>query len=69
MRLEQTVNARQIRFIVEDLDAGVRFYSAMFASAPAERKPGSAKWTLGRFGASVTVLARRPSRGLTGASR
>lgn len=63
------MNPRHMRFVVHDLDAGVRFYSAMFASAPAERKPGYAKWTLGRFGASVTVLARRPSPELTDAWR
>jgi hypothetical protein len=66
MRLEQTMTPLPMRFIVHDLDAGVRFYSAMFASAPDERKPSYAKWTLGRFGASVTVLAPRRSRGLAG---
>lgn len=55
-----------LRFVVRDLDAGIRFYSAMFARAPAELKPGCARWIIGRFGASVTVLARRPPRGLTG---
>ena len=54
------MNARHVNFAVDDLAAGIRFYSAMFASAPAVLKPDCAKWTLDASRVSVTIS--RPTR-------
>jgi hypothetical protein len=51
------MNHRQINFAVYDLVAGIRFYSAMFASEPAERKPDYAKWMIDDPRVSFTILA------------
>lgn len=56
------MNARHVNFAVDDLAAGIRFYSAMFASAPAVLKPDCAKWTLDAPRVSVTIFTSGTSR-------
>jgi hypothetical protein len=51
------MNPLEINFAVYDLVAGVRFYSAMFASEPAERKSDYAKWMIDDPNVSFTVFA------------
>jgi hypothetical protein len=46
-----------MNFPVYDLAAGVRFYSEMFASEPAELKPDYAKWMIDYPRVSFTILA------------
>jgi len=56
------MNARQVNFAVDDLAAGIRFYSAMFASAPAVLKPDCAKWTLNAPRVNLTIFVRDDTR-------
>ena len=56
------MNARHVNFPVDDLAAAIRFYSAMFASAPAVLKPDCAKWTLNAPRVSFTIFTSRASR-------
>jgi hypothetical protein len=46
-----------MNFAVYDLVAGIRFYSAMFASEPAELKPDYAKWMIDDPRVSFTIFA------------
>jgi hypothetical protein len=55
-REESRMNARPVNFAVDDLAAGIRFYSAMFASAPSVLKPDCAKWTLDAPRVSFTLF-------------
>jgi len=50
------MNPVQVNFAVHDLAAGVRFYSAMFASGPAVLKPDCAKWMLNDPRVSFTIF-------------
>ena len=59
------MNPLQVNFAVHDLAAGVRFYSAMFASAPAVLKPDCAKWVLNDPRVSFTIVAPGAARGET----
>lgn len=56
------MNARQVNFPVHDLAAAIRFYSAMFASAPAVLKPDCAKWTFDEPRVSFTIFTSDASR-------
>jgi hypothetical protein len=56
------MNPLQVNFAVDDLAAGIRFYSAMFASAPAMLKPDCAKWTLNAPSVSFTIFISETSR-------
>lgn len=56
------MNARQVNFPVHDLAAAIRFYSAMFASAPAVLKPDCAKWTLKEPRLSFRIFTSDASR-------
>jgi hypothetical protein len=56
------MNPLQVNFAVDDLAAGIRFYSAMFASAPAVLKPDCAKWTLNTPRVSFTIFISETSR-------
>jgi hypothetical protein len=56
------MSARQVNFPVHDLAAATRFYSAMFASAPAVLKPDCAKWTLNVPRVSLTIFTSDASR-------
>jgi len=56
------MNSLQVNFAVDDLAAGIRFYSAMFASAPAVLKPDCAKWTLNAPRVSFTIFISETSR-------
>lgn len=56
------MNPLHVNFAVDDLAAGVRFYSAMFASAPAVLKPDCAKWTLDDPRVSFTIFTSDASR-------
>lgn len=64
------MNARPVNFAVDDLAAGIRFYSALFASAPSVLKPDCAKWTLDAPRVSFTIFtsdascSTTPSRSL-----
>jgi hypothetical protein len=55
------MNALQVNFVVHDLAAGVRFYSAMFVSEPAVLKSDFAKWMLNDPRVSFTICARDAS--------
>jgi hypothetical protein len=55
------MNPLQVNFAVHDLAAGVRFYSAMFASGPAVLKPDCAKWMLNDPRVSFTIFVRDAS--------
>ena len=64
------MNSQQVNFTVHDLATAIRFYSAMFASAPAVLKPDCAKWVLNDPRVSFTIFApdaRHP--GLAGCCR
>lgn len=50
------MSARQVSFPVHDLAAAIRFYSAMFASAPAVLKPDCATWKLKESRVSFTIF-------------
>lgn len=56
------MSARQVNFPVHDLAAAIRFYSAMFASAPVVLKPDCAKWTLNAPRVSFTIFTSDASR-------
>jgi len=55
------MNPVQVNFAVHDLAAGVRLYSAMFASGPAVLKPDCAKWMLNDPRVSFTIFVRDAS--------
>ncbi len=57
------MNSIQVNFAVDDLAAGIRFYSAMFAGAPAVLNPDCAKWTLNAPRVSFTIFIPETSRG------
>ncbi|MFZ3259840.1 MAG: hypothetical protein WA135_03100, partial [Thiobacillus sp.] len=56
------MTARQVHFPVHDLAAAIRFYSAMFASAPAVLKPDCAEWTLHAPRVHFTIFTSDASR-------
>lgn len=56
------MNARHVNFPVHDLAAEIRFYSAIFASAPAVLKPDCVKWTLNAPRVSFTIFTSDASR-------
>lgn len=55
------MNPLQVDFAVHDLAAGVRFYSAMFASEPAVLSPDHAKWMIDDPRVSFTIFERDAS--------
>ena len=59
------MNSQQVNFAVHDLATAIRFYSAMFASAPAVLKPDCAKWMLNDPRVSFTIFAPDAARGET----
>ena len=59
------MNSQQVNFAVHDLATAIRFYSAMFASAPAVLKPDCAKWMLNDPRVSFTIFAPDAARGDT----
>ena len=63
------MNAQQVNFAVYDLAEAIRFYSAMFASAPAVLKPDCAKWMLNDPRVSFTIFAPDAARGETTSGR
>ena len=63
------MNSQQVNFAVHDLATAIRFYSAMFASAPAVLKPDCAKWMLNDPRVSFTIFAPDAARGETTSGR
>lgn len=68
----EAVKPLPMRFVVRDLRASVRFYSAMFACAPAECGTDRARWDVAS-GESLTLVAHASAsdgrRGTQGESR
>ena len=56
------MNRFHVHLNVADLDAGIRFYSALFAAEPAVRKPDYAKWMLDdlRINFAISNTGRAP---------
>jgi hypothetical protein len=59
------MTALQVHFPVHDLAAAIRFYSAMFASAPAVLKPDCAEWMLSAPRVRFTIFTSDASRTAT----
>lgn len=53
-----------VHVAVDDLAAGIRFYSALFASEPTVRKPDYAKWMLDDPRVNFAISARGAAPGL-----
>ena len=56
------MNRFHVHLNVADLEAGIRFYSALFASEPSVRKPDYAKWMLEdpRINFAISNTGRAP---------
>jgi hypothetical protein len=56
------MNRFHVHLNVADLDAGVRYYSALFATEPTVRKPDYAKWLLEdpRVNFAISATGRAP---------
>ena len=56
------MNRFHVHLNVADLDAGIRYYSALFAAEPAVRKPDYAKWLLEdpRVNFAISATGRAP---------
>ena len=56
------MNRFHVHLNVADLDAGIRFYSELFASEPSVRKPDYAKWMLEdpRINFAISSTGRAP---------
>ncbi|NBC23009.1 MAG: glyoxalase/bleomycin resistance/dioxygenase family protein [Gammaproteobacteria bacterium] len=53
-----------VNLSVDDLDASVRFYSALFAAEPGVLKPDYARWMLDDPRVNFAISTRQPGRGV-----